>query len=202
MEKSANSQSFPTSRIAASTLDLKIAASYWASTDCPVDAAIQDSSSSMAFLLPPRFWASRRSSSSPSTCLAMARSHVENRAPREGSYRSMDSERAASVSWERSRTVSDPIRPLPHLVSWALTTGPNVSQSSYHAAWSLQRSRPMKPVVIGVSMGAEGYHLSRVQRIGTQSTQRAQRGTRSGKALYVRRPTGLCLGPIHACFPG
>src|SRR5687768_11691918 len=70
----------------------------------------------------------------------------------------MDSERAASVSWERSRTVSEPMRPLPHLVSCARTTGPKVSQSSYQAAWSLPRRRPIKPVVMGVSIAAQGYH--------------------------------------------
>src|SRR4029077_18551448 len=56
--------------------------------------------------------------------------------------------------------------------SCARTTGPNVSQSSYHAAWSLQRSRPMKPVVMGVSMSLQGYDGSPAQRVEPYKTQR------------------------------
>ena len=79
-----NSHSFSTRRIAFSTLARKTAASYWRSTEA-AEAAIQASSKPPPRLPEPRFWALRLSISSPRTCLAMARSHVEKRAPRAGS---------------------------------------------------------------------------------------------------------------------
>src|SRR4051812_23498401 len=68
----------------------------------------------------------------------------------------MESLRAAMVSWERSWTVWEPMRPLPHLASWARMTGPKVSQSSNHAASSFRLSRETKLVVIEFSMAALG----------------------------------------------
>ena len=72
------------------------------------------SSSDRGFTPLPRFFAFRRSISSPSRCFAIESSHVLNRAPRVGSYLSIHFESSARVSCVRSCTVSTPTRPLPH----------------------------------------------------------------------------------------
>src|SRR4051794_10185398 len=64
----------------------------------------------------------------------------------------MESERAAIVSWERSWTVCEPMRPLPHLASCARMTGPKVSHSSNHAASSFRLRRATKLVVMELSI--------------------------------------------------